>query len=138
MTTERFTDRIIRHLAHQDYQPQKIRKLARAMRIADEEYGKLGEAVKALMKTGRIVMGSASALTLPDPTRRVEVPTLDECRELGAHCSRNERRAEAAERELKQVYILRLLEQHVGDEFEGIVTGVTNFDVFVQLPRYLI
>jgi ribonuclease R len=33
---------------------------------------------------------------------------------------------------------LRLLEQHVGDEFEGIVTGVTNFGVFVQLPRYLV
>jgi ribonuclease R len=70
--------------------------------------------------------------------RRVEVPTLDEGQELGAHCSRNERRAEAAERELKLVYVLRLLEQHVGDEFEGIVTGVTNFGVFVQLPRYLV
>jgi ribonuclease R len=70
--------------------------------------------------------------------RRVEVAPLDECREVGAHCSRNERRAEAAERELKLVYVLRLLEQHVGDEFEGIVTGVTNFGVFVQLPRYLV
>ncbi|MFH1745573.1 MAG: ribonuclease R [Planctomycetota bacterium] len=70
--------------------------------------------------------------------RRVEVPTLDECKEVGVHCSRNERRAEAAERELKLVYVLRLLEQCVGDEFEGIVTGVTNFGVFVQLPKYLV
>jgi ribonuclease R len=70
--------------------------------------------------------------------RRVGVPTLDECKELGVHCSRNERRAEAAERELKLVYILRLLEQHVGDDFEGIVTGVTNFGMFVQLPEYLV
>jgi len=70
--------------------------------------------------------------------RRVEVPTLEKCKELGVHCSRNERRAEAAERELKLVYILRLLEQHIGDEFEGIITGVTNFGVFVQLPKYLV
>jgi ribonuclease R len=70
--------------------------------------------------------------------RRVEVPQLNACKELGVHCSRNERRAEAAERELKLVHILRLLEQRVGDEFEGIVTGVTNFGVFVQLPRYLV
>ncbi|HNQ22641.1 MAG TPA: ribonuclease R [Phycisphaerae bacterium] len=70
--------------------------------------------------------------------RRVEVPTLDECKKVGAHCSRNERRAEAAERELKLVYILRLLEQRVGEEFEGIVTGVTNFGIFVQLPEYLV
>jgi ribonuclease R len=70
--------------------------------------------------------------------RRVEVRTLGECKEVGAHCSCRERRAEAAERELKLVYILRLLEQHIGDEFEGIVTGVTNFGVFVQLPEYLV
>jgi ribonuclease R len=70
--------------------------------------------------------------------RRTDVPTLDDCQELGAHCSRNERRAEAAERELKLVYILRLLEQHMGDQYEGIVTGVTNFGVFVQLPEYLV
>ncbi|HUU97082.1 MAG TPA: RNB domain-containing ribonuclease, partial [Phycisphaerae bacterium] len=71
MPTERFADRIVRHLARQGYQPQKIRRLARAMGIADEEYGDFRGAVKALMKTGRIVMGSASALTLPDPARRV-------------------------------------------------------------------
>jgi ribonuclease R len=71
MTTERFADRIVRHLAREGYQPQKIRKLARALRIADEEYGDFRGAVKALMKTGRVVMGSASALTLPDPARRV-------------------------------------------------------------------
>ena len=70
--------------------------------------------------------------------RHTDAPTLDECRELGVHCSRNERRAEAAERELKLVHILRLLEQHLGDEYEGIVTGVTNFGVFVQLPEYLV
>ena len=70
--------------------------------------------------------------------RRPQVPTREACRELGAHCSGNERRAEAAERELKQVHVLRLLEQHVGDEFEGIVTGVANFGMFVQLPEYLV
>jgi len=70
--------------------------------------------------------------------RRTDVPTLDDCQDLGVHCSCNERRAEAAERELKLVYILRLLEQHMGNEYEGIVTGVTNFGVFVQLPEYLV
>jgi ribonuclease R len=33
---------------------------------------------------------------------------------------------------------LRLLEQRLGDTLEGIVTGVTNFGVFVQLPKYLV
>ena len=70
--------------------------------------------------------------------RRTQVPTLEECQEIGLHCSRNERRAEAAERELKLVHVLRLLEQKVGDEYDGIVTGVTNFGVFIQLPEYLV
>ena len=71
MATERFTDRIVRHLARQGYRPQKAGKLAREMGIADDEYGDFRNAVKALMGTGRIVMGSASALTLPDPARTV-------------------------------------------------------------------
>ena len=57
---------------------------------------------------------------------------------LGDLCSTHERRAEDAERELKLVYILRLLEKRLGDTFDGIVTGVTNFGVFVQLPEYLV
>ena len=69
---------------------------------------------------------------------RTGTPTLEACQELGVHCSRNERRAEAAERELKLVHILRMLEQHVGDEHEGIITGVTNFGMFIQLPEYLV
>ncbi len=71
MTPERFADRIVRHLAKGGYRPQKARGVARAMGVTDEEYGDFREAVKALMKTGRIIMGSASALTLPDPAGRV-------------------------------------------------------------------
>jgi ribonuclease R len=66
------------------------------------------------------------------------VPSFEELERLGRHCSTNERRAESAERELKLVLILRLLEQHVGDELEGTVTGVANVGVFVQLDRYLV
>lgn len=65
-----------------------------------------------------------------------QVPSEDALIELGAHCSRTERHAEAAERELKLVLVLRLLERHLGDAFEGVVTGVANMGVFVQLDRY--
>ena len=70
--------------------------------------------------------------------RSARVPSLDECQELGTHCSNRERRAETAERELKLVHILRLLERELGAEYEGVVTGVANFGVFVQLDGYLI
>ena len=66
------------------------------------------------------------------------IPNYDDLVDAGSRCSGNERRAEAAERELKLVMILRILEERIGDVFDGIVTGVANIGVFVQLERYLI
>ncbi len=65
-----------------------------------------------------------------------QVPTESELMTLGSRCSATERRAEAAERELRQVLVLRLLENHLGEGFAGIVTGVSNVGVFVQLERF--
>jgi len=57
---------------------------------------------------------------------------------LGRYCSDTERTAEAAERELRLVLILQLLEKHVGASFAGVVTSVTNAGVFVQLEKFQI
>jgi ribonuclease R len=51
---------------------------------------------------------------------------------LGEHCSDRERRAEAAERELTKLKLLHYLEGRVGQEMDGIVTGVEEFGLFVQ------
>ncbi len=63
-------------------------------------------------------------------------PSEEELVALGSHCSAQERRAEAAERELKLVFILQLLRSRVGEEFAGAVTGVANVGAFVQLDKY--
>jgi ribonuclease R len=63
-------------------------------------------------------------------------PSTSELKELGGHCSHQERRAEAAERELRLIKILRLLEDRVGEELAGVVTGVANFGIFVQLNEF--
>jgi len=57
---------------------------------------------------------------------------------LGRHLSFTERRAADAERELRTVKILQLLTEHVGEKFRGVITGVTNFGMFIQHPRFLI
>lgn len=67
-----------------------------------------------------------------------EAPGQDELVGLGRWCSQGERQAESAERELREVLVLRLLEQKIGEEFDGVVTGVANVGVFVQLQRYLV
>ncbi|MCE5328394.1 MAG: ribonuclease R [Planctomycetaceae bacterium] len=55
---------------------------------------------------------------------------------LGDHCSMTERRAQAAEDELRQVLVLQFLADKVGQKYEGVVTGVTNFGLFVQLHPF--
>ena len=30
------------------------------------------------------------------------------------------------------------MQKHVGEEFRGVVTGITNFGIFVQLDMYLV
>src|SRR3712207_2767432 len=67
-----------------------------------------------------------------------DVPTYDDLVEVGRHISFTERRADDAERELRQVKLLELMQNHVGDEFTGVVTGITNFGIFVQIQTYLI
>ena len=67
-----------------------------------------------------------------------DVPSYDELVQTGRHLSFTERRADDAERELRQVKILELLTHQIGNEFTGVVTGITNFGIFVQIQAYLI
>ena len=66
------------------------------------------------------------------------IPSTEELTELGNRLSYASRRAESAENELKTVKVLELLTKHIGETFEGVVTGVTNFGLFIQHPKYLI
>ncbi|MDP6152916.1 MAG: VacB/RNase II family 3'-5' exoribonuclease [Phycisphaeraceae bacterium] len=57
--------------------------------------------------------------------------------ELGRHCSTTERNSESAERSLREYLVLELLSHHLGEEFDGVVTGVTGAGIFVELEKYL-
>ncbi len=54
---------------------------------------------------------------------------------LATHCSQNERRADEAERDVDERYKCAWMEKHVGSEFDGIVSGVTSFGLFVELSE---
>jgi ribonuclease R len=53
--------------------------------------------------------------------------------ELCARCSHNSRRAEDAERDVIDRLKCAYLETRIGEEFEGMVSGVTSFGLFVEL-----
>ena len=57
---------------------------------------------------------------------------------LGKTCSDLERNAEHAERELLHWKKLAFIKDRVGDEFEGVITGVVRFGIFVQLVDNLV
>lgn len=55
--------------------------------------------------------------------------------ELGRECSWLERRAEEASREVDERLKCQYMQRHVGDAFEGVITGVTGFGAFVEIPE---
>jgi ribonuclease R len=71
------------------------------------------------------------ALTKGKPSDYTYSPA--EMASLAAHCSHNERRADEAERDVDERYKCAWMEKHIGSEFDGIVSGVTSFGLFVEL-----
>ena len=63
---------------------------------------------------------------------------LAQMNSLGESCSRFERRADDATRDAADWLKCEFLQKHIGKQFDGIVTGVTNFGLFVQLDELLI
>ncbi|HMB07238.1 MAG TPA: ribonuclease R [Isosphaeraceae bacterium] len=57
----------------------------------------------------------------------------DELAILAEHCTRTERRAEAAERELIKIKLLTYLETRVGEAFHAVIIGVEDFGLFCRL-----
>jgi len=53
--------------------------------------------------------------------------------ELGAHCSQSERRADDATREVAAWLKCYYMRDRVGEEFDGSVSAVTSFGIFVAL-----
>lgn len=65
---------------------------------------------------------------------RGEIPVLSsDLAELSELCNANEDNAESAEREAEEIMALLFLSRNVGMVFNGVVTGIMNFGVFVRL-----
>ena len=71
-----------------------------------------------------------------DADRRAEL--AEELPEIARHTSERERRANDAERELVQWKKVRFMADKVGDEFEGYITGVSAFGLFIELVEHFV
>jgi ribonuclease R len=58
-----------------------------------------------------------------------------ELRALGEHCSKTERRAETAERELIKTKLLDYMSKRIGTDLEAIITGVADYGFYAQMEK---
>ena len=58
---------------------------------------------------------------------------LEEMDLFGTHCSSTERRADDATREVADWLKCEYMQDHVGEEFDGVISSVTGFGFFVRL-----
>lgn len=55
--------------------------------------------------------------------------------EVAKHSSEMERRADEAERETEKLKKVEYMESRIGEEFEGVISGVTEWGFYVELPN---
>ena len=54
--------------------------------------------------------------------------------QVAKHSSEMERRADEAERETDKLKKVQYMEQRIGEVFEGVISGVTSWGIYVELP----
>jgi ribonuclease R len=62
---EIFKERIIKHLKHTDYAPQKLSQLAKSLGVSSEDYAQFKSAFNELRRAGRVVIGGRNLVDLP-------------------------------------------------------------------------
>ncbi len=55
--------------------------------------------------------------------------------EVAKHSSQMERRADEAERETEKLKKAVFMEKHIGETFEGVISGITGWGVYVELEN---
>jgi ribonuclease R len=75
-------------------------------------------------------------LTRVNDERKAELD--EDLPEVGRHTSERERRAADAEREILQWKKVRFMADKVGDVFQGYITGVAPFGLFVELSEHYV
>lgn len=66
-----------------------------------------------------------------------EEEELEKLDELAKICSEQERKATDCERDVEDYKMAEYMEGHIGEVFDGTISSVTNFGMFVRLPNLI-
>lgn len=61
--------------------------------------------------------------------------STDELEAIAAHCNQQERAARKVERKMRKVVAAMVMQRHVGERFDAIVTGITPSGTFARILR---
>ena len=85
-----------------------------------------------------LVVHRALVRRLNRKQERAKSTEPDALERTALHVSERERRAEAAERDSVELKKIEYMQRHLGDEFEGTISGVTGFGMFVLMNDVLV
>lgn len=85
--------------------------------------------IRSRRKTAHVLRAAASSLA------KASIYPYDEAvlERLGVQCSMTERRADEATRDVVNWLKCEFMQKRVGERFEGVITAVTGFGIFVEL-----
>jgi ribonuclease R len=144
--------------------PRDIAGLIRGMEGKPQEYlvstvalRSMKQARYAVANAGHFGLGSDAYLHFTSPIRRYAdlvvhrglvrwlnqrsgggKPRSDNLESTAKHTSERERRAEQAERDSVELKKVEYMSRHLGDEFEGTISGVTGFGLFILMDEVLV
>ncbi|MDF1630542.1 MAG: ribonuclease R [Alcanivoracaceae bacterium] len=95
-------------------------------------------AIRYLVRSGeggnQVVGGPGLVARMRGEAKKHSLPyTPEKMIALGEHCSLTERRADEATRDVVQWLKCQYMQQHLGEEFDGVISGVASFGLFVQI-----
>ena len=61
----------------------------------------------------------------------------DELQGISEHISATERVAQEAERQVESIKMAEYMSDRIGNKYNGIISGITNFGIFVELENLI-
>jgi ribonuclease R len=126
---------VLKSMSRAEYSPE----IAGHYALASEHYSHFTSPIRRYPDlTIHRLLGRYVAGALSTPAQVVQCPDMEALHAIGTDCTQKERRADYASREVTMIKSLRLLEERIGEELEGVVTGIAQFGMFVQLTEFLV
>ena len=120
---------MLRSLTHAEYTPNNIGHFGLAL----DAYAHFTSPIRRYPDLARA--SRDTAISFAAANRAHSRTTSGRMERLGAITSAHERRAEDATREVEAWLKCQYMHDRVGEDYPGVITGVTNFGLFVQIPE---